>query len=92
MTSPPAHTPHEIVLPQLRRDASSCQIVAWLKQVGDRLERGEAVLLMETDKAAIELEAEVAGVLTEIRYPAGQWIHVPQTVGLITPDREPPED
>lgn len=77
---------HEIVLPQIRRDLTSCLIVAWLKEEGQRIKRGNSLLVMETVKATIELQAEVSGTLTGILQPAGEWICVPATVGIITLD------
>lgn len=74
---------HEIVLPKLRGRATYYKVVAWLKEEGDQISPGDSLLIMETDKATVELAAEVAGVLTEIIHFAGEWVEIPSTVGLI---------
>jgi pyruvate dehydrogenase E2 component (dihydrolipoamide acetyltransferase) len=46
-------------------------IVEWLKKEGDRVERGEAILVVETDKANVDVEAPENGVLLRILTPEG---------------------
>lgn len=77
---------HEIVLPRLQGSAGYYQIVAWLREEGDTVRRGDSLLILETDKAAIELEAAVSGILSKIMIPSGQWVPVSATLGIITPD------
>jgi pyruvate/2-oxoglutarate dehydrogenase complex dihydrolipoamide acyltransferase (E2) component len=51
-------------------------VLEWLKQPGDQLSAGEAILIVETDKADGEVETPVAGVLEEICAPAGSTVEV----------------
>ena len=41
-------------------------VIRWLKQTGDAVQAGESLVLVETEKAAVELEAPATGILREI--------------------------
>jgi pyruvate/2-oxoglutarate dehydrogenase complex dihydrolipoamide acyltransferase (E2) component len=73
----------EIRIPKLGMDTLECDIKAWLVKVGDRVAPGTALLEVETEKADVVIEAEVAGVVKEIAAPAGQTVPVGSVVGLI---------
>ncbi len=74
---------HEIRIPKLGMDTTECDIKAWLVKVGERVAVGAPLLEVETEKADVVIEAEVAGVVTEIRAPAGQTVPIGAVVGLI---------
>ena len=74
---------HEIRIPKLGMDTTECDVKAWLVKVGDRVNPGAPLLEVETEKADVVIEAEVAGVVREIRTPAGQTVPVGSIVGLI---------
>jgi len=57
--------PTEIVMPNLGFDAKEARLVEWLKEPGDSVSRGEAIALVESDKADVELESVAEGVLLE---------------------------
>ncbi len=59
------------------------KIVEWLKKPGDRVERGESVLVVESDKADMDVEAFQAGFLAAVLMPAGGTAPVGETIGLI---------
>jgi len=61
----------EFRLPQLADSVTSVRLSLWLKQEGDRVEAGEPIVEVETDKTNVELEAPVSGVLRAIRIAAG---------------------
>lgn len=73
----------EIRIPKLGMDTLECDIKAWLVKVGDRVAPGTALLEVETEKADVVIEAEVAGVVREITAQAGQTVPVGSVVGLI---------
>lgn len=73
----------EIRIPKLGMDTLECDIKAWLVKVGDRVTPGAALLEVETEKADVVIEAEVAGVVREITAQAGQTVPVGSVVGLI---------
>ncbi len=73
----------EIRIPKLGMDTLECDIKAWLVKVGDRIAPGTPLLEVETEKADVVIEAEIAGVVREISAPAGQTVPVGSVVGLI---------
>ncbi|MBI4240162.1 MAG: hypothetical protein HY613_00465 [Candidatus Rokubacteria bacterium] len=74
---------HEIRIPKLGMDTLECDIKAWLVKVGDTVAPGSPLLEVETEKADVVIEADVAGVVREIAVPAGQTVPVGSVVGLI---------
>ena len=74
---------YEIRIPKLGMDTTECDVKAWLVKVGDRVTPGAPLLEVETEKADVVLEAEVAGVVSEIRASVGQTVPVGSVVGLI---------
>jgi pyruvate dehydrogenase E2 component (dihydrolipoamide acetyltransferase) len=62
----------EIVMPRLSDAMEEGTIVRWLKDVGDQVEVGDELVEVETDKATVIYEAEVAGRLSEILVRPGE--------------------
>src|ERR1700677_4812753 len=62
----------ELKMPDLSTTGSPIKILGWLVAVGDFVERGQAVLEVETDKATMEVEALSAGMLLQQMVAAGQ--------------------
>lgn len=75
--------PTPIKLPNLGAEASEATIGSWLVAVGDTVAAGDPVVAIETEKATVEIEAPVAGTLTEILVPAGSVAPVGGTLGII---------
>ena len=73
---------NEVKLPRLGQGMESGTIVKWLKAEGERVEKGEPLFEVDTDKATQEVEAEASGVLLAIAVAAGE-VPVGQTVALI---------
>ena len=59
------------------------KIVEWLKQPGDKVGRGESVLVVESDKADMDVESFQEGYLAAVLMPAGSTAPVGETIGLI---------
>jgi pyruvate/2-oxoglutarate dehydrogenase complex dihydrolipoamide acyltransferase (E2) component len=59
-------------LPRLADALVESTVSRWLKKAGDRVEKGEPLVEIETDKVNAELESPVDGVLLEIVVPEGQ--------------------
>ena len=72
----------DVKLPRLGQGMESGTIVKWLKAEGDRVEKGEPLYELDTDKATQEVEAEASGVLLKIAVPSGE-VPVGQTVATI---------
>jgi pyruvate dehydrogenase E2 component (dihydrolipoamide acetyltransferase) len=73
----------EIVMPQMGADMQEGTLLRWLKHPGDRVERGEAIAEIETDKANVELEAFDAGVLAKTLVEEGAVVPVGDVIALI---------
>ena len=52
-----------IVMPKLGFDMREGVLVRWLKEIGDTVNKGDIVAEIESDKATLELEAQVGGIL-----------------------------
>lgn len=63
---------HEIFMPALSSTMTEGKIVDWLKAPGDKVEKGETVLIVESDKADMDVESFYEGYLAAIVVPAGQ--------------------
>lgn len=46
-------------------------LARWLKRIGERVEVGDAIAEVETDKALMQIESPYAGVLVKIQVPEG---------------------
>lgn len=76
--------PHEVIMPALGMAQDSGLIVSWLKQPGEPVKAGEALLEVETDKATMEVEAQADGFLTNVTAQAGDNVPVGNTVAHIS--------
>ena len=72
----------EVRVPPLGESVTEGVIVRWAKQDGERVQRDEILLELETDKASMELPAETTGVLRILR-PVGATVTVGEVVGRI---------
>jgi pyruvate dehydrogenase E2 component (dihydrolipoamide acetyltransferase) len=84
----------EIKLPRLGQGMESGTVVRWLKQEGDRVEKGEPLYELDTEKVTQEVEADASGVLLKIavqegEVPVGQTIAVIGEEGEAVPEAEP---
>ena len=73
----------EVKMPSVSAGMESGIVVAWKKAVGDTVERGEPLAEIETDKATLDLEARVAGTLTEILTDVGQEVPVGTVIATV---------
>jgi len=70
-------------MPALSSTMTEGKIVEWLKQPGDKVARGESVLVVESDKADMDVESFQDGYLAAVMMPAGSTAPVGETIGLI---------
>ena len=81
-----------IVMPQMGYDMQGGTVVRWHKEEGDQVSRGDVLADIETDKATVEFEAYVGGVLRKIVAQEGIAIPVGELIAVITgPDEALPE-
>ncbi|MEB3275485.1 MAG: dihydrolipoamide acetyltransferase family protein [Cyanobacteriota bacterium] len=74
---------HDIFMPALSSTMTEGKVVEWLKQPGERVERGESVLVVESDKADMDVESFQEGYLAAVLIEAGGTAPVGETIGLI---------
>jgi pyruvate dehydrogenase E2 component (dihydrolipoamide acetyltransferase) len=72
-----------ILMPQLGETVAEGKITQWFKSAGDAVQPGDNLFEIETDKVSMEVPATEAGVLSEIRVPAGEVAPVGAVVGVI---------
>ncbi len=73
----------EITMPKLSDTMTEGLFAGWRKKVGDRIERGDIIAEVETDKAVMELEAFASGVLLKTMAKEGELVPVGTVLGLI---------
>ena len=61
----------EVTMPNLGYDMEEGKVASWRKEVGERVERGEPLADIETDKTTVEMESIASGTLAEIVCEAG---------------------
>ena len=76
-------------VPKLNNNDTEYLLTEWLVADGEPVRAGEPVVVVETSKAAEELEAEASGVLRHL-VKAGDWCHPGDTVATIEPPAEHP--
>jgi pyruvate dehydrogenase E2 component (dihydrolipoamide acetyltransferase) len=74
---------HEVFMPALSSTMTEGKIVSWEKQPGDRVEKGETILVVESDKADMDVESFNAGYLAAVVVDAGGSAPVGNTIALI---------
>ena len=74
---------HDIFMPALSSTMTEGKIVEWLKSPGDKIEKGETVLVVESDKADMDVESFNEGYLAVIMVEAGQEAPVGSAIALI---------
>lgn len=80
----------EIRVPDLGESIVEATVADWLKQEGDRVEVGEAVVVLETDKVDLDVGAESAGVLTRIKRQQGEDVKIGEVLGIIEDSEQEP--
>jgi pyruvate dehydrogenase E2 component (dihydrolipoamide acetyltransferase) len=73
----------EIKMPRLSDTMEEGAISTWHKQPGDKVEVGDVLVEIETDKAVMEYEAYEAGILAEILVPEGQNADIGAPIALL---------
>jgi pyruvate dehydrogenase E2 component (dihydrolipoamide acetyltransferase) len=77
-------------MPALEMAQESGVLVSWLKQEGEKVEKGEPLMAIETDKVTVEIEAPASGFLGGVLAREGQAVPVGQTIAWILAEGEKP--
>lgn len=73
----------EVKVPELAESISEGTISQWLKKVGEKVERGEDIVELETDKVNVQISAEDSGVLKEIKKEEGDDVEVGEVIAVL---------
>jgi pyruvate dehydrogenase E2 component (dihydrolipoyllysine-residue acetyltransferase) len=73
-----------VLMPQLGETVAEGKITKWFKSAGDAVKPGDNLFEIETDKVSMEVPSTTAGVLSEIRVPAGDVAPVGAIVAVIS--------
>ena len=73
----------DITVPALGESVTEATVAKWFKKAGERVELDEPLVELETDKVAVEVNAQSAGVLDEILADAGAEVSVGALLGRI---------
>lgn len=77
-----------VIMPKFGMAQEEGTIIRWLKQAGERVEKGETILEVQTDKIDMEVEAPASGVLTDVRYGADATVPVTTVIAMIADSGE----
>jgi pyruvate dehydrogenase E2 component (dihydrolipoamide acetyltransferase) len=78
-----------VVMPKLSDTMEEGKILRWLKQEGDKVETGQTLAEVETDKATVEMEAYTSGVIRKLVAQAGETIKIGGLIAVIgAPDED----
>ena len=75
--------PVPVINPKLEMAQETATLVEWLKEEGERVEKGEPLLMVETDKVTVEVESPASGVLAGVRAVPGQVVPVTEVIAYI---------
>ena len=74
---------YEVKMPQLGMNQDTAIILSWFKKEGDKIEKGDPLFEVETDKATMEVEAQTDGYLSNVDAEEGTEVPVGQLMALI---------
>lgn len=74
---------HEVFMPALSSTMTEGKIVSWVKSPGDKVDKGETVVVVESDKADMDVETFYEGYLAVITVPAGESAPVGAAIALV---------
>jgi pyruvate dehydrogenase E2 component (dihydrolipoamide acetyltransferase) len=78
----------DVILPALGMAQDTGKIVEWLKAEGQAVTAGEPLVVVETDKAAVDLEAPATGILSRVSAKVGEEVPVAQVIAVILSPEE----
>jgi 2-oxoglutarate dehydrogenase E2 component (dihydrolipoamide succinyltransferase) len=81
----------ELKVPSVGESITEVEIGDWLKHEGDRIEKDENIVALESEKATVELPSPSAGVLTKITKQKGDKAQIGEVIGEIDPSAKPKE-
>ena len=80
---------HEVRMPVLSQSMIQGRVVEWLLKEGDKVNKGDLLVVVESDKATHELEAQQSGILRKILVEAGTEVDVDTPLAIVADPTEP---
>jgi pyruvate dehydrogenase E2 component (dihydrolipoamide acetyltransferase) len=83
--------PIDVIMPKVDMDQETGTVVEWVKGEGEQVTQGEIILVIETDKVAIEVESPGTGILAGISIQPGDTVPIATTIAyILQPDEALP--
>jgi pyruvate dehydrogenase E2 component (dihydrolipoamide acetyltransferase) len=79
---------YNVIMPDLGQTVAEGRIVRWLRKPGDKIQKGEPLLEVETDKVTMEVEAFKGGHLRELLAQEGQSVSAMTPIAVLTDNAE----
>ncbi len=79
----------EVKVPELAESITEGTIAQWLKQPGEKVEKGEYIVELETDKVNVEIISDYEGILTEQLKEEGDTVLVGEAIAMVDADGAP---
>ena len=76
----------EVKVPELAESITEGTIAKWLKNVGEKVNKGDDIVELETDKVNVQISAEDEGVLTELKKEEGDTVEVGEVIAVLDPN------
>jgi len=81
---------HTIIMPRLDLDMEKGTVLEWLKKKGDKVKRGEPVVMIMSEKVTYEVESPASGVIYEVLLPPDIEVPIGQVIGVIMENGDEP--
>lgn len=78
----------EVIMPALGMTQETGTLIEWLKSEGDAVKKGEPLMVVETDKTAVEIESPGEGILRNVNAKPGDEFPVGSQIAVLVADGE----
>jgi pyruvate/2-oxoglutarate dehydrogenase complex dihydrolipoamide acyltransferase (E2) component len=82
---------YEVTMPKMGMAMEDGEIVEWFIDEGTYVKEGDIVLSIMTEKATVEIESPISGLLVEIRAKKGDVVPIGEVIAVVDLDAEPPK-
>jgi pyruvate/2-oxoglutarate dehydrogenase complex dihydrolipoamide acyltransferase (E2) component len=80
---------YEVTMPKMGMAMEDGEIVEWLVEEGTYINEGDMVITIMTEKATVEIESPISGLLVEIRAKAGDIVPIGEIIALVDLEARP---
>ena len=81
-----------VIMPKTGAEMEEGRILAWKKKEGERVNKGEVLLEIETDKATMEVESPESGFLLKRIYREGEAVPATRLIAVLGTGNESPQE